>query len=134
MSEAWSAYTDHNPIEVHLVKGWVFRAPPPSHKKMRRPNWRALRGSGESATVARAALAAELDRRVGLEPPVSWSEVVDLGLGVARAVLGEEPKSDPRPWVRGCEPALRVFDKAVSQATSRKRSRIFVGRMARGQL
>ena len=98
LSEAWSAYTDHNPIEVHLVKGWVFRVPPPSHSKMRRPNWRALRGSGESATVAREALAAELDRRVGLEPPVSWSEVVDLGLGVAKAVLGEEPKSDPRPW------------------------------------
>ena len=49
---------------------------------MRRPNWRALRGSGESATVAREALAAELDRRVGLEQPVSWSEVVDLGVGV----------------------------------------------------
>ena len=122
MSEAWSAYTDHNPIEVHLVKGWVFRVPPPSHSKMRRPNWRALRGSGESATVAREALAAELDRRVGLEPPVSWSEVVDLGLGVAKAVLGEEPKSDPRPWVRGCEPALREFDKAVSLASSRKRA------------
>ena len=89
---------------------------------MRRPNWRALRGSGESAVVAREALAAELDRRIGLEPPVSWSEVVDLGLGVARAVLGEEPKSDPRPWVKGCEPALRVFDKAVSLASSRKRA------------
>ena len=89
---------------------------------MRRPNWRALRGSGESAVVAREALAAELDRSVGLEPPVSWSEVVDLGLGVARAVLGEEPKSDPRPCVRGCEPALRVFDKAVSLASSRKRA------------
>ena len=121
-SESWSAYTDHNPIEVHLVKGWVFRVPPPSHSKMRRPNWRALRGSGEAATVAREALAAELDRRVGLEPPTSWSEVVDLGLGVAKAVLGEEPKSDPRPWVRGCEPALREFDKAVSQASSRKRA------------
>ena len=79
----------------------------------------ALRGSGEPAVVAREALATEMDRRVGLDPPDSWREVVDLGLGVARAVLGEEPKLDPRPWVRGCEP---VFDKAVSLASSRKRA------------
>ena len=52
--------------------------------------------------------------------PNSWSEVVDLGLGVARAVLGEEPCSDPRPWVRGCERELQGFDQAVSQASSRK--------------
>ena len=68
--------------------------------------------------MAREALATEMDRRVGLDPPDSWREVVDLGLGVARAVLGEEPKLDPRPWVRGCEPALR----AVSLASSRKRA------------
>ena len=63
------------------------------------------------------ALSAELDRRVAESEPNSWSEVVDLGLGVARAVqsvLGEEPCRDPRPWVRG-------FDQAVSQASSRKR-------------
>ena len=122
LSEAWPAYTDQNPIEVRLVEGWVFRAPTSSHKKLRRPNWLALRGVGESATVARGALATEMDRRVALEPPASWKEVVDLGLGVARAVLGEEPKPDPRPWVRGCEPELRVFVQAVLQASSRKRS------------
>ena len=53
--------------------------------------------------------------------PTSWSEVVDLGLGVARAVLGDEPCRDPRPWVRGCEGELQGFDQAVSQASSRKR-------------
>ena len=104
------------------LRGGFFRAPPSSHKKLRKPTWLALRGSGDSAVVAREASATEMDRRVGLEPPASWREVVDLGLGVARAVLGEEPKSDPRPWVRGCEPELRVFDQAVSLASSRKRS------------
>ena len=28
VGEAWSAYTDHNPVEVKLAKGWVYRAPP----------------------------------------------------------------------------------------------------------
>ena len=41
-----------------------------------------------AAQTARAALSAELDRRVAESEPNSWSEVVDLGLGVARAVLG----------------------------------------------
>ena len=41
--------------------------------------------------------------------------------GVARAVLGEEPKSEARPWVKGCEPELVSFDQAVSRASVRKR-------------
>ena len=48
--------------------------------------------------------------------------MVDIGLGVARAVLGEEPRRDPQPWVRGCEGELRVLDRAVSTASSRKRN------------
>ena len=58
---------------------------------MKRPSWRLLRGSGKAAHAARDALSAELDRRVAESVPTSWSEVVDLGLGVARAVLGDEP-------------------------------------------
>ena len=41
--------------------------------------------------------------------------------GVARAVLGEEPKRDARPWVRGCEPELASYDQDVSRASVRKR-------------
>ena len=115
------AYTDHNPIEVRLAKGWVFRAVCRPVRKLKRPNWRLLRGSGEAAQTARAALSAELDRRVAESEPTSWSEVVDLGLGVARAVLGDEPSRDPRPWIRGLEGELQGFDQAVSQASSRKR-------------
>ena len=31
LAQSWSPYTDHNPIEVRLAKGWVFRQgrPPP---------------------------------------------------------------------------------------------------------
>ena len=54
--------------------------------------------------------------------PQPWPEVASLGLGVARAILGEEPKKDPRPWVRGCEKELVIFDQAVSQASGRKRA------------
>ena len=61
--------TDHNPVEVKLAKGWVYRAPPRTPRKLRRPNWGVSRGSGEAAQVARSALAAEMDRRVGEEPP-----------------------------------------------------------------
>ena len=89
---------------------------------MRRPNWVSLRGSGDAANVARSALATELDRRVADEQPTTWPEVVSLGLGVARAVLGEEPKKDPRPWVRVCEKELVTFDQAVTQASRRKRA------------
>ena len=110
---AWSAYTDHNPVEVKLAKGWVFRAPLRTPRRLRRPHWVALRGSGEAAKVARSALATELDRRVADEQPTTWPEVVSLGLGVARAVLGEEPKKDPRPWVHGCEKELVTFDQAT---------------------
>ena len=49
-------------------------------------------------------------------------EVVSLGLGVARAILVEEPRTDPRPWVRGCENELVTFDQAVTQASCRKRA------------
>ena len=118
---SWSAYTDHNPVEVKLAKGWVYRAPPRTPRKLRRPNWGVLRGSGEAAQVARSALAAEMDRRVGEEQPDTWSDLVSLGLGVSRAVLGEEPRPDPRPWVRGCEPELSSFDQEVSRASLRKR-------------
>ena len=121
LAETWSPYTDHNPIEVRLAKGWVFRAVCRPVRKLRRPNWRLLRGSGEAAQTARAALSAELDRRVAESEPTSWSEVVDLGLGVARVVLGDEPCRDSRPWVRGLEGDLQGFDRAVSQASSRKR-------------
>ena len=117
----WSAYTDHNPAEVKLAKGWVYRAPPRTPKKLRRPNWSLLRGSGEAAQVARGALATELDRRVSDEQPTTWPDLVTLGVGVARAVLGEEPKRDARPWVRGCEPELASYDRDVSRATVRKR-------------
>ena len=64
-----------------MSKGWGFRAPPPSRRKKRRPNWLALRESGEPAVVGRQALATEMDRRAGLDPPDSWQEVVDLGFG-----------------------------------------------------
>ena len=60
--EHWSAYADHNPVEVKLARGWVYRAPPCTPRKLRRPNWLLLRGSGEPAQVARAALSTELDR------------------------------------------------------------------------
>ena len=56
-----------------------------------------------------------------LEQPESWNEAVDL-LEVARVMLGEEPKKDTRPWVRGCEPVRLSFNKAVSQASSCKRA------------
>ena len=42
-------------------------------------------------------------------------------MGVARAVLGEEPKPDPCPWVRGCEPELSSYDQAVSRVSICKR-------------
>ena len=89
IGENWSAYTDHNPAEVKLAKGWVYRAPPRTPKKLSRPNWSLLRGPGEAAQVARVALAAELDRRVSDEQPTTWPELVTLEVGVARAVLGE---------------------------------------------
>ena len=104
-----------------MAKGWVFRAVCRPVRKLKRPNWRLLRGSGEAAQTAREALSTELDRRVAETEPTSWSEVVDLGLGVARAVLGDEPCRDPRPWIRGLEGELQGFDRAVSQASSRKR-------------
>ena len=44
IGENWSAYTDHNPAEVKLAKGWVYCAPPRTPKKLRRPNWSLLRG------------------------------------------------------------------------------------------
>ena len=116
--ESWAPYTDHNPIETKLVKGWIHRTPFRPPTRMRRPPWKVLRGTGKGAQVAQAALSAELDRRVA----ESWTEVVDLGLGVARAILGEEPRRDPRPWVRGCEGELRELDRAVSAAFSRKRN------------
>ena len=78
VGEAWSAYTDHNPAEVRLAKGWVFRAPPRTPRRTRRPNWVSLRGTGASAQVARSALATELDRRVADEQPTTWLEVVSL--------------------------------------------------------
>ena len=90
IGENWSAYTDHNPAEVKLAKGWVYRAPPQTPRKLRRPNWSLLRGSGEAAQVARAALATELDGRVSDEQPTTWPDLVTLGVGVARAALGED--------------------------------------------
>ena len=44
----------------------TIEVPPRSPKKLRRPNWLALRGVGESAAVAREAPATEMDRRVAL--------------------------------------------------------------------
>ena len=32
-----------------------------------------------------------------------------------------EPRPDPRPWVRGCEPELSSCDQEVSRASFRKR-------------
>ena len=44
-----------------------------------------------------------------------------LGVGVAGAVLGEEPLQDSRPWVRGCEQELSTYDHAASKVSVRKR-------------
>ena len=41
--EIWSAKADHNPVEVKLAKGWVYRAPPRTSRCLCRPNWVALR-------------------------------------------------------------------------------------------
>ena len=104
------------------LRGGCIRAPLRTPRRLRRPNWIALRGSGDAANVARSALATELDRRVADEQPTTWPEVASLGLGVARAILGEEPKKDPRAWVRGCEKEIVTFDQAVTQASCRKRA------------
>ena len=63
LTESWSPYTDHNPIEVRLVKGWIHRTPFRPPARMRRPHWKLLRGTGEGAKAAQDALSAELDRR-----------------------------------------------------------------------
>ena len=94
--------------------------PPRTPRRTRRPNWASLQGSGGAAQVARSVLATELDRRVVGKQPTTWPEIVSLGLGVARAIVGEEPKKGPRPWVRGCENELVSFDRAVAQASSQK--------------
>ena len=99
VGEAWSAYTDHNPVEVKLAKGWVYRAPPRTPRRIRRPNWVSLRGSGDAAQVARSALATELDRRAADEQPTTWPEVVSLGLGVSRAGA-QEGSSTLGSWLR----------------------------------
>ena len=33
LGTSWSAYTDHNPVEVKLAKGWAFRAPPKPNRR-----------------------------------------------------------------------------------------------------
>ena len=43
LGESWSAYTEHNPVEVRLAKGWIY---------LRRPNWVALRGSSDGPVLA----------------------------------------------------------------------------------
>ena len=58
---------------------------------------------------ALSASVAEMDRRVAYVAPKSWEEVVEVGLGVARVVLGDEPRRDPRPWVRGSEGELQTL-------------------------
>ena len=88
LGEAWSAYTDHNPVEVKLAKGWVYRAPPRAPRRLRRPNWVALRGSGNAANVARSALATELDRRVANEQPTTWPEGCVFGFGCCSGSFG----------------------------------------------
>ena len=109
VGEAWSAYTDHNHVEVRLAKGWVFRAPP-----------RTPRRIPLSAQVARSALATELDRRVADEQPTTWPEVVSLGLGVARAILGERNLRRildlPNCELRRCKRRLNAWlrDKEVA--------------------
>ena len=123
-SPTWSAYTDHNPIEVRLAKGWVFRQPPKMPVRRGRPHWASLRGVGEGPSLAKAALATELERRMQEEQPQSWATVADLGLEVASAVLGPEPPKDSRPWVLGFEAELQHHDVAVAQASSRKRSAV----------
>ena len=67
-------------MEVWLAKGWIYRAPPRTPRRLRRPNWVALRGSSDEAVIARAALATELDRRVTEDKPATWSEAVPLGV------------------------------------------------------
>ena len=67
-----------------------------------------------------------MDRRANADQPSSWQEVVELGVGVARAVLGAEPKRDPRPWVRGGEAELLVLDREVPTANGRKRWNILL--------
>ena len=124
-SPTWSAYTDHNPIEVRLAKGWVFRQPPEMKAKQRRPYWASLRGIGEGPKMEKEALAPELGRRMRVEQPQSCSDDAGLVLSeVASAVLGPEPPRDSRPWVVGLETELRHFDDAVAQASSRKRSAV----------
>ena len=59
----------------------------------------------------------ELDRRVADEQPTTWPKVVSLGVGVARAVLGEEPLQDCRPRVKGCERELSTYNQAVSRVS-----------------
>ena len=65
-------------------------------------------------------MATELDRRLTEDKPTTWHEVVSLGVGVARAVLGEEPL-DHRPWGKGLEHELSTYDQAVTRASTCKR-------------
>ena len=63
----------------------------------------------------------ELNRRVA----ATWFEVVSLGVGVARAVLGEEPLQDSHPWVRSSSQELSAYDYVVSRASVRMRQAEF---------
>ena len=81
LAESWPPYTDTTPLRFVWPRGGIFRAVYRPARRLKRPNWRALRGSGDGAQMARAALSAELDRRVAETDPTSWQEVADLGSG-----------------------------------------------------
>ena len=80
-SPTWAAYTDRNPIEVRLAKGWVFRQPPRVSPKRRRPHWILLCGVGDGPRLAKEVLVAELDRRVREEQPQSRCFGFGCGFG-----------------------------------------------------
>ena len=52
-SPTWSAYTDHNPVEARLAKGWVFRQLLRVLGKRKRPHWALLRGVGDGRRLAK---------------------------------------------------------------------------------
>ena len=116
----WSVHTDHNPLEVKMAKGWVYKEKHRPPHRRRKPHWAKLRGTGVEPAQARESLSKAMDQATKTHTMTSWQEIAQVGLETALTTLGPEPERDPRPW-QGKEAQLLELDLAVARAFARKR-------------
>ena len=120
----WSDYTDHNPVELCLRHGKLWRPPSSPSPSLHKPDVQKLRGHTPEAeslrqrwqTRVEEQLQRYRDAHAHTTPHETWEQICLICRNTAAQVCGIVSQSYDKPWLRGREENIQLLDQIIAQA------------------